>query len=262
MHGSLDSARNKKKRRRKKTEKKPMSSLPIVPLVLSVATFQRHFNKTGAGVEPDSAVGAAVDAAAAGRFLAEQARDTYGKIIADEASGPLVVRQLKAKRIVGPLLEKVAKHLDAATEKVTAEINKLAASTGAPVLSGDPTKLAQASELRAVLRESTQEKRGELLNKALDAGDDSMWSAVLHGHHALTGMEKSEFEARRDVWRKRRHPQEHARIARLRACERDLRVAADSVVDFASKLFAQGARHEGAAALAEAAIAKAAEATR
>lgn len=227
-----------------------MTEIPNIPLTLHPSVFERHHEKThGAGITADNAIGAAVQAAAEGRKLAGQALDAFTKIMADETL-PLAGRLVRAKRAAGGLIEQAGKKLDAATEKVRAEIDKLNRETNAPPIAASPHALALDTEMRQVLRTSTPEQRGVLFKKAIDGADDSLWRAALNAPAALAGLDDAELQARREQYRKHRHPQAAGRLARLNACSRDLAIAGNALVEFASKLFAPASKFEQAATAA------------
>ena len=230
-----------------------MNDVPLVPLALAPEVFDRHHDRQPGGkINVDHAVSIASAAANESRDLARLAISLHHAVLSDETM-PLSARLTRAKSAAGPLLTKAATRLEAALTKVASELAQSRRETAAP-LCADP---GMAAELRSVLRSATPERRGELIAKAIADGDDTLTAALFNGHAVASGMAADELEARRHIWRKKNHPAAAARQERLAACERDLKVAGNALVEFTTKLFHGATKLEQAAQAANEAISQA-----
>jgi len=88
------------------------------------------------------------------------------------------------------------------------------------------------TEIRSALFAMKTEDRAKAITRAVDDGDDETLGAVLRGPVLLTGLGPAQREAIRHQWRVKRHPEEVARVARLRGALGDLDRAASLFTSF------------------------------
>jgi len=213
-----------------------MTELPTsAPLALNRAVFERHYEKLGDKVSPDGVIGAAADAAAHGHLLATQVIERWRVIMADETK-PYAGRLVSAKAATSRTCEAIARRVDQAIDTVTNEIARLDKEMN-PAVPTDSAVFAMESEMRNLLRSSTFEKRGEIFAQAAKNGDPAPYRAAFAGHPSLSGMTAEEMSGRKAQYQRGAHPQSYARRERLQATLHDLKIASDSVVSFAEKLF-------------------------
>jgi hypothetical protein len=229
-----------------------MTELPTPPLALRAEVFTRHYERLPGGkVAPDNVIQAAADAASSGHEAAVKALATWRAVMSDQTL-PEPARLVRAKKTAGSLIESIGRKLDAAIDKVQAELSKIDKEM-MPTVPASQAHLTTDGELRALMRTTTYEKRSELFAEACKTGNDSPFRAMLAGHPSLSGLSSDEMKARTIQYQRARHPRSWARKERLGATLRDLKVACDAIVDFAKKLFAGATKYEQAAAAAAAA---------
>jgi hypothetical protein len=157
---------------------------------------------------------------------------------------------IRVKNLAHALGEKAARGLDSARARALQELDRIENKMVPP-----PVNPALASEIRSALRRMPG--RDKLISKAIHDGDDTTMAALASGPSWLSGITESDLALRMSVWRKRKFPDETARLERLRKAAEALDRAGGALVTYI--------RHTAGAnstrvQLAEAAAARAQEA--
>jgi hypothetical protein len=194
-----------------------------LPVSLTERLLDRHHR-----VEPvtrerisDPEIDGMVDALAAAREAAQDAADTYERVMLN----PMKTRSANLKDAAGSvdaLFARGAKRLDAARDKAERSIAEIEKRTAAPP---EPTTIAGAmreSEIRATLAAMSVADRTKAVATAIDAGDDEVIGSLMRGPAMLSGIGSAERLALQDRWRRVRHPDQVKRVEQLKAALSDL----------------------------------------
>jgi hypothetical protein len=124
-------------------------------------------------------------------------------------------RHVNADAISFKLTSKVLPLVDAANQKILAEITRLQNKIAQPVIDNTIRAVQVATELRLFLRDSTQADRRKEITKAIASGNDQTISAILSAPAMLSGLSPIEVDGVRLLWQQKRWPNELARLAQL-----------------------------------------------
>jgi hypothetical protein len=162
------------------------------------------------------------EAANALRRVATELAKTSAKIEADviaalgnemgsELANTQAACQAIAKR-AGPMLKRANDSVDyarCAVDALTAKTNPTAAT--------DLMSAMQHQEARAALLHMSAAERRTAIATAIGSGDETFLGAVTSGSPALSGLTATEQASVREQWRSKRHPDDAARLARMKA---------------------------------------------
>ncbi len=101
------------------------------------------------------------------------------------------------------------------------------------------------------------EARGNIINAAIQSGDDFTTAAVLNSPPWLSGLRPAELELRRGAWRRLRHGPALERLERLKRAAADTQRGGTALLMFREELYdrkvvetAEASEREAAEALA------------
>ncbi|WP_020187730.1 hypothetical protein [Methylopila sp. 73B] len=185
--------------------------------------IERHAARDNGGrplLDADPALAALRDAMARGRAAAEKARRVAEAMLRNEME-TVPARHRRLRDESHKLSQAVLPLFDRALAEARRTLDDIERRTGRPPAPTGAAEVALAGEIRARLASMPPEKRRAALRQALDAGDDTLHAAALHGPAMLTGMEPAELEVLRATWREARHGAEMERARRLSAAVAD-----------------------------------------
>lgn len=203
------------------------------PIDIHEATVEQHYARDPRGQRiPDPTISRLADVARTARDRGE-ALAAFAETVVQDGS---VLAKAKLRDAALKTAEGTAKKLDAVLGEAKSEIASLMATTNAPPVPKDHFGLGIAAEIRSRLAAMSEKERNETLSKALTDRDLSIIGAVLHAPALLSGFDKARLELLRSSYRTTFHPQEAARLDRLRGAVAALERAGQSFVGFVGKM--------------------------
>jgi hypothetical protein len=122
--------------------------------------------------------------------------------------------------------------VDRANAKLQMEINRLRAFTNAPKPDTGVKANLMSGEIRTRLAAMPQKDRLNCIHKAIEEGDDLVVSTVLEGSRFLTNLTALEQAGVREVWRRKRLPDQCARVDELEKVSVHLLRGGKLLIDF------------------------------
>jgi hypothetical protein len=180
-----------------------------VPLSLTEAFI------SAADADEDEILGEIRDVMKASREAAEHALDGVAKVKANAMQTP-AQNAKQARELAWSFFQKEAPKIDSARERADKTMEKILRDTFAPAAPKDVAGAMCASEIRARLAALGHDARAKAIHDAIESGQDDIISAITHGPVLLSGLGPAERDARLDQWRRKRFPQELARLEKLR----------------------------------------------
>jgi len=165
-------------------------------------------------VVPDAELDAAASALRGTRGHAEQIHALAETLAKDPTRTP-AANALQLRQTALKLAEKAAANLDNTRARIAATIARLEADTAAPALPVDVHTTMLHGEIRQALSRMKDEDRHRALTAALEAGDDRVVGAILHGPAILSGLTDAAHAMFQHRFRSTRFPAETDRISRL-----------------------------------------------
>jgi hypothetical protein len=170
--------------------------------------------KKQVGDDQNSATDSLLKAATGITEAATRVQETVPQILGNRLGSALANAQA-ARRAVDKIVEPALRRAGEAADFTSGAIERLTAKTD-PTAPVDVVAAMMHQEVRlALLRMSSVERR-KAIATAISSGDETFLAAATSGSPTLSGMSAAEQSAAREQWRKKRHPEDAARIARLR----------------------------------------------
>ena len=124
-------------------------------------------------------------------------------------------RHVAASEIAFKLCKPPLGLVDRAAQNFSGEITRLENKIKQPAQDNGIRAVQLATELRIFLRDQTAEDRRKAITRSLESGDDQTMSAILSAPAMLSGLTAQQVEAYRQMWQRKRFPNELARISVL-----------------------------------------------
>lgn len=145
-------------------------------------------------------------------------------------------RHVSAADVAGKVTARPLPLVDRAGSALQAEIARLENKIKAPAADTTIKGVNLSHEIRLYLRDQTPAEKRKQITRSIEAGDDSVISAILSAPAMLSGLSSQEIEAFALMWRTRKFPAELKRVAYLEKVSKALYLGGQLLVGYGQKM--------------------------